>query len=100
MKNTAIIFKKIVLLMLIAVIALPAIVQSQNKKDKQAEIKNAVESKNYVFKAQTALPTSGRIRQLTSDYDLRVTGDTVVSYLPYFGRAYTAPTDPTQSPLS
>jgi hypothetical protein len=29
--------------------------------------------------------------QLTSDYSLTVRKDSVISYLPYFGRAYTAP---------
>jgi hypothetical protein len=70
------------------------------KKDKDATkiaaTKNLVDSQNYVFIAQTALPLSGNTRQLTSDYDLKVTKSTVVSYLPYFGRAYTAPIDPTK----
>lgn len=39
---------------------------------------------------------SGRTRQLTSEYTLEVVPDTVVAYLPYFGRAYTAPMDPTK----
>jgi hypothetical protein len=39
---------------------------------------------------------SGRVRQLTPDYDLKITKSSIVSYLPYFGRAYSAPLDPTQ----
>jgi len=70
------------------------------KKDKDAEkiaqIKSLVDSQNYVFIAQSAMPMSGRVRQLTPDYDLKVTKSSIVSYLPYFGRAYTAPIDPTQ----
>ncbi|HVU98283.1 MAG TPA: DUF4251 domain-containing protein [Puia sp.] len=62
-------------------------------------IKEAVESQHYVFKAQTALPLSGRSRNLTSDYDLRVSPGSVVSYLPYFGRAYQATIGETKSPL-
>ena len=42
------------------------------------------------------MPMSGRTRQLTSDYDVKITKTQVVSYLPYYGRAYTAPTDPSQ----
>jgi Domain of unknown function (DUF4251) len=64
--------------------------------DKAAAIKNLVDSQNYVFKAQTALPQSGRSRVLTTDYDLKVTKAAVISYLPYYGRAYQAPMDPTQ----
>lgn len=71
-----------------------------SKQDKKAEnvamIKNLVDSQNYVFIAQTANPMSGRLRQLTSEYDLKVTQTAIVCYLPYFGRAYTAPIDPSQ----
>jgi len=62
-------------------------------------VKEAVESKNYVFKAQNAMPMTGRTRNLTSDYDLRVSPGSVVSYLPYFGRAYQATIGSTNSPL-
>jgi hypothetical protein len=34
------------------------------------------------------------MRQLTSEYDLKVNGDSLTAYLPYFGRAYVAPIDP------
>jgi len=86
-------------LAIIAFACIPASVMAQNKEDKKAEIKNIVEARNFVFKAQTALPSSGSSRQLTSDFDLRVSKDTVVSDLPYFGRAYSAPLNPSQSPL-
>jgi hypothetical protein len=62
-------------------------------------IKEAVESKNYVFTAQTAMPMSGRTRNLTSEYDLHVSPDAVVSYLPYFGQAYQSTYGSTSSPL-
>lgn len=66
----------------------------ENKKEKATSIKTLLDSKSFVFKAQSALPTIGTTRQLTSDYDLRLTGDTLQSYLPYFGRAYQAPINP------
>jgi len=49
---------------------------------------NLIQSKYYVFKVQTILPTGGNIRHVTSDYDLTISGDSLISYLPYFGRAY------------
>jgi hypothetical protein len=64
--------------------------------EKQAALKSLVESGNYVFKAQSALPMSGRTRQLTDDYTLKITKEKVSCDLPYFGRAYTAPMDPSQ----
>lgn len=61
---------------------------AQVDKDK---VKQVLESKNFVFKAQSASPSGGRVRSLTGEYDLRIFGDSLVTYLPYFGRAYTAP---------
>ncbi|WP_028786916.1 DUF4251 domain-containing protein [Terrimonas ferruginea] len=65
-----------------------------------ATVKRIVEGKNYVVQAQMVTsrygpPTPGR--SLTSDYDFTVTPDSIISYLPYFGRAYTAPTNPANS---
>jgi hypothetical protein len=57
--------------------------------DKQ-QVQNAVQAKEFVFKAQTVMPMSGASRQLTTEYEVKLLGDSIVSYLPYFGRAYTA----------
>jgi hypothetical protein len=58
---------------------------------KGAEVKNILDSQRYVFIAQTALPMGGRSRQLTPDYRMVISSDSVISDLPYYGRAYTAP---------
>lgn len=99
MKNNIISWKTISLLVVIALALFPQTGLAQHKKDKKAAIKNIVEARNYVFKAQTALPASGSTRQLTSDFDLRISKDTIISDLPYFGRAYTAPLNPAEGPL-
>ena len=57
----------------------------------QSTVKTSVESKQFIFHAQTAMPTSGRSRQLTSEYDLRIFPDSLVSNLPFYGRAYSVP---------
>jgi hypothetical protein len=64
--------------------------KEEKRAKEEAEIKSLIDSQNFVFKAQTALPMGGRSRQLTSDYDLKITKEEVVSYLPYFGRAYSS----------
>ena len=56
-----------------------------------SSIKNSIENKQFVFQAQTAIPASGVSRPLTSLYDLKVSGNSVVSSLPFFGRAYSLP---------
>ncbi|MEO8405819.1 MAG: DUF4251 domain-containing protein [Chitinophagaceae bacterium] len=66
-------------------------------QDKKADAVNTmVSEKNFVFKAQTALPMGGRTVNLTSEYDVTIRPDSVISFLPYYGRAYSAPIDPTK----
>ncbi len=59
-------------------------------------IKNMVDSSHFVFVADRAIPLRGSSRYLTSDYEVTIKKDTLNSYLPYFGRAYQAPIDPTK----
>src|SRR5438477_2918632 len=80
-------FQKI-LLFTFFVLALMIGVRAQ---DKESATRSIVESGQFVFHAQTALPMSGSSRQLTSEYDVKVSKDAVVSYLPFFGRAYSLP---------
>jgi hypothetical protein len=79
----------------------PAYSQSsrQKKEAKAAAITSIIEARNYVFTAEMMLPMGGMARNLTSVYDVKVSPDTIVSYLPYFGRAYSAPIDPTKNGL-
>ncbi|MCW3464619.1 DUF4251 domain-containing protein [Chitinophaga nivalis] len=64
-----------------------------------ARVKSLIDARSYVFVAQTALPMNGRSRQITPDYGITVTTDSIVSYLPYFGRAFVATIGETKSPL-
>lgn len=48
-------------------------------QDKTKAVKNMVESQQYIFKAQFASPMSMHGRALTSDYDLTVSKDAIVS---------------------
>jgi len=54
-------------------------------------LKDRIETKRFTFVARTANPNRGMMIQLTTPYDLQLKGDTLVSFLPYFGRAFTAP---------
>jgi hypothetical protein len=88
--------------MLLAVLAFVAFSSTSFAQDSSAtaSLESRIKDKHLVFVAQTALPQRGSIRQLTSYYDLRVSNDSLVSNLPYFGRAYTAPIDPSQGGLN
>ena len=73
--------------------------QAQNSKDdkkheQSAEIGKLIQSKNFVFVAQYALPLGGRSVNLTSLYDVKLSGDTITSDLPFYGRAFVAPINP------
>jgi hypothetical protein len=58
-------------------------------------VSSCIKNQQYIFKAQTALPLRGGFMQLTQGYyDVTITKDSVVSFLPYFGRAYTPPINP------
>ena len=74
-----------------------SVVKAQDTKDTSTKnvtanaVTRLVNSKNFVFVAETVTPTGGGVRSLNSYYDLVIAGDTLVSALPYFGRAFTAP---------
>ncbi len=85
------------ILLLSILLAAPFFLHAQSKEEKAAAFKSLIESGNYVFKAQSAMPMSGRVRQLTTDdYTLTITKEKIISDLPYFGQAYTAPMDPSK----
>ena len=93
MKNTRKNIPRSIFLILAFVFAVVFVgyAQKSNKKD---QIKSMVAAKEFIFKAQVAIPQRGSTRYLTSEYDLRVSKDTITAFLPYFGRAYSAPMDP------
>ena len=68
---------------------------SQNKKErkeqKAKEIKEMIEGGRFTIEVDRALPMGGRSVNLTTPYSLEVRGDSAISYLPYFGRAYSLP---------
>jgi len=64
-------------------------------KAKINKLTEKVEGRNYTFVARSAIPSGFKSINLDPSYTLRVTKDTIEAYLPYYGRAYTAPIDPT-----
>lgn len=63
------------------------------------DTKTALESNSFVFSATQMIPTGGRSRTLTSEYEARIENDTITCYLPFFGRAHTATYGGTESPM-
>jgi hypothetical protein len=83
--------KKIKVILLYALITLLGGSSALYAQKTADEIRQLVESKNFVFKAESANPVSGGTRQLSPGYDLTVTNSSIVSYLPFYGRAQTIP---------
>ena len=68
---------------------------SQSKKEgeeqKAKEMKEMIENGRFTIEVDRALPMGGRTVHLTTPYSLEMRGDSAISYLPYFGRAYSLP---------
>lgn len=67
----------------------------QNKKalkeEREQAVKKVIESEAYTIDVQTAFPRRGKMITLTSPYSIEIRNDSVFSYLPYYGRAYSVP---------
>lgn len=89
--------KKFRLLLMIAIAALfgSQILFAQSKREKKEQkekaVKELIDQRQFSIEVDRALPMTGRAVNLTSSYSLEVRGDSVISYLPYFGRAYNLP---------
>ena len=86
--------QQIFMLLLALSVGIPTL-SAQSKKEKKEQKKEAVkkliESENYKIDVNTAMPMRGRSIPLTSSYSLEIRNDSVISYLPYYGRAYSIP---------
>ena len=57
-------------------------------------VRNLIVSQSFVFIPQFVNPMNGRKRDLTPGFEISISKDTIISYLPYFGRGYIAPVSP------
>ncbi|MES2650821.1 MAG: DUF4251 domain-containing protein [Bacteroidota bacterium] len=81
---------------------------SVNAQTDKATTKRIVEAKHFTFIASTAMPMNsteinnilsrmpganggGAINLNGENYDVRITADSLVAYLPYYGRSFSAP---------
>jgi hypothetical protein len=71
------------------------VVNAQADSNRTEEL---VKKQQFTFKAQVALPMKGGFMQLTPGYyDVVITKDSIISFLPYFGRAYSPPVSPSDA---
>lgn len=67
--------------------------QSRQEKKEQTEraVRKAIDSNHYKIDVNRVFPMTGNSKSLTSNYSVEIRNDSVFSYLPYFGVAYSAP---------
>ena len=57
-------------------------------------VKNMIESQNFVFIPRYVNAIGVRSRNLSFGFQISVSKDSIISYLPFFGRGYIAPISP------
>lgn len=65
--------------------------KEQAKEKKSDYIKSMINNKCYTIDVNRMIPMSGPTKALSSSYSLAIKGDSVISYLPYMGEAYSIP---------
>ncbi|MEO6851232.1 MAG: DUF4251 domain-containing protein [Mucilaginibacter sp.] len=84
--------RKILILVLMVGAGLSVVNAQATKKDKQAAkekaVQKSIDTNYYTFIANYVLPQGGGGHSLDPDYDLRITKDSVIATLPYFGESY------------
>jgi len=86
-------FLGIIICLILCMGSVTAVAQSKQskKQEKENAIKKLVESGNYTIDVTIANPQRGKSIMLTSPYSLEVRNDSVISHLPFYGRAYSIP---------
>ena len=56
-----------------------------------ANVTNALNNRDYKIAVDRMYPMRGSSRHVSYGYSVEVRNDTLISYLPYFGRAYNVP---------
>ncbi|PLB85882.1 hypothetical protein C0T31_08545 [Dysgonamonadaceae bacterium] len=76
---------------------------AQNAAQKEAaatKIRQQIQDFDFTFNATYAYPMGYKSIYLSPYYTVKVSQDTVKAYLPYYGRAYVAPTDPSRGGIN
>lgn len=65
--------------------------KEQMRAARAQHVRECIDNKDFKIVVDRMYPLRMPVKHLTSLYSLEVKGDTIVSYLPYFGRAYYVP---------
>ena len=62
--------------------------REERKATELQNVKKMLSGKEFVFNATQAMPLGGGNIRLNYYYNVKISGDTIVSYLPFYGVAY------------
>lgn len=74
-------------------------IRAEREALKIEETKSMIENNAFIFVPSQAIPTGMRTVTLTSSFDAKIENDSIICYLPYFGRAHIADYGGTDSPM-
>jgi hypothetical protein len=80
-----------VLLVFLVALFAAACTTTKAQENPPVNLSSVINSKNFIFRAETALPMRGGVQQLSAGYQLAVNDLSIVSDLPFYGRAQTVP---------
>lgn len=77
----------------LALTVFPVLAQNKQLKKEvlEQQIKDEINEGNYIIEINKAYPAGGRTVDLTSGYHIEIKNDSLVSDLPYFGKAGSIP---------
>lgn len=77
--------------MMTAAVAACGTLTAAQQTERALAVEKALESMHYEVKVKMMYPRRTPAINVTSNYSLEVKGDTLVSYMPFYGRAYSVP---------
>jgi hypothetical protein len=84
--------RKYLLLLAASVMMAACVTLTPEEKAQLSKAVNiALDERHYTIDIQTMTPNRGATKNVASNWSLEVKGDTLISYLPYMGRAYQIP---------
>ena len=86
-----IVFMSMMALLLVSCGTTDGLTKAEREAQRVQQVVNAIEARQYTIAVDWLKPLGGMPRHVSSNYELKVDGDMVDSYLPYMGEAYRVP---------
>lgn len=91
MKKFGFIIGMVLMLIVAGCSSMTSAERAERKAAQMRAVAEAIAQQHYKINVQMMYPSRGGAKHVSYGYLVEVKGDTLVSYLPYFGRAYSVP---------